>query len=223
MTAHSVSARAVLLDMDGTLVNSDAVVERLWSEWAEEQGLPWDVVEPVIHGRQGWLSMSLLLPDRPMEENLADEARMLDESRTDVGGIVPIPGAAALLAALADLPHALVTSADDDLARRRMRAAGLPYPDVRVTAEMVSASKPDPEGFLKAAAALGVEPGECLVLEDSEAGIAAGLAAGMRVLGIGGRAASYAPTYWAGDLTGVSVERDGERAADGATSAPRGR
>ena len=207
MTAHSVSARAVLLDMDGTLVNSDAVVERLWSEWAEEQGLPWDVVEPVIHGRQGWLSMSLLLPDRPMEENLADEARMLDESRTDVGGIVPIPGAAAFLAALADLPHALVTSADDDLARRRMPAAGLRYPAVAVTAERVSASKPDPEGFLKAAAALGVEPGECLVLEDSEAGIAAGLAAGMRVLGIGGRAASYAPTYWAGDLTGVSVER----------------
>ncbi|WP_077490448.1 HAD-IA family hydrolase [Sinomonas mesophila] len=206
MTALSVSVRAVLLDMDGTLVNSDAVVERLWGEWAEAQGLPWDVVEPVIHGRQGWLSMALLLPDRPVEDNLADEARMLDESRTDVAGIVPIPGAAAFLAAIADLPHALVTSADDDLARRRMGAAGLRYPAVAVTAEMVSESKPDPEGFLQAAARLGVEPRECLVLEDSQAGIAAGLAAGMRVLGIGERAASYAPTYWAGDLTAVSVE-----------------
>ncbi|GAB4100734.1 HAD-IA family hydrolase [Sinomonas halotolerans] len=212
MTAVSISARAVLLDMDGTLVNSDAVVERLWAEWAEVQGLPWDVVEPVIHGRQGWLTMSMLLPERPMEANLADEARMLDESRTDVGGVVPVPGAPAFLAALAGLPHALVTSADEDLARRRMGAAGLPYPEVAVTADLVTASKPDPEGFLQAAARLGAAPGECLVLEDSEAGIAAGLAAGMRVLGIGARAAQFAPTFWAADLTAVAVARahDGE-------------
>jgi sugar-phosphatase len=213
MTFETIAARAVLLDMDGTLVNSDAVVERLWAEWAAEHGLAWDTVEPLIHGRQGWLTMSLLLPDRPHAENLADEARMLDASREDVAGVVPVPGAADLLAALAGIPHALVTSADDDLARRRMAAAGLPFPDLAVTAELVAASKPDPEGFLLAASQLGALPGECLVLEDSEAGIMAGLAAGARVLGVGGRAASYSPTYWAADLTGVALARTDDGAA----------
>ncbi|AMM31890.1 HAD family hydrolase [Sinomonas atrocyanea] len=213
MTFETVSARAVLLDMDGTLVNSDAVVERLWAEWAAEQGLAWDTVEPLIHGRQGWLTMSLLLPERAHAANLADEARMLDASREDTAGVVPVPGAAELLAALAGIPHALVTSADDDLARRRMAAAGLPFPELAVTAEMVAASKPDPEGFLLAASKLGAPAAECLVLEDSEAGIMAGLAAGARVLGVGGRAASYAPTYWVPDLTAVTLERADDGAA----------
>lgn len=206
MIGPSVTARALLLDMDGTLVNSDVVVERLWAEWAAEHGLDWDAVEPLIHGRQGWLTMSLLLPDRPHAENLADEARMLDASREDTAGVVAVPGAAELLAALAGVPHALVTSADDDLARRRMAAAGLPFPEVAVTAEMVAASKPDPEGFLLAASQLGALPGECLVLEDSEAGILAGLAAGASVLGVGARAAQYAPTHWVPDLAAVTLE-----------------
>ncbi|WP_369046740.1 HAD-IA family hydrolase [Sinomonas sp. P10A9] len=205
MKIQTVTASALLLDMDGTLVNSDAVVERLWSEWAAVQGLAWGAVEPLIHGRQGWLTMSLLLPDRPPADNLADEKRMLDESRVDVAGVVAVPGAGVFLAALDGVPHALVTSADDDLARRRMAAGGLPFPAVAVTAEMVGASKPDPEGFLLAASTLGVDPGACLVLEDSEAGIAAGLAAGARVLGVGERAASYSPTYWVPDFTAVSV------------------
>jgi sugar-phosphatase len=203
---QTIAARALLLDMDGTLVNSDAVVERLWAEWASEHGVAWNAVEPLLHGRQGWLTMSLLLPDRPHGENLADEARMLDASREDTAGVVAVPGAAAFLAGLAGIPHALVTSADDDLARRRMAAAALPFPGVAVTAEMVAASKPDPEGYLLAASKLGALPAECLVLEDSEAGITAGLAAGARVLGVGERAASCAPTYWVPDLTAVLLE-----------------
>lgn len=206
MSETTLTARALLLDMDGTLVNSDAVVERLWAEWAAAQELAWEAVEPLIHGRQGWLTMSLLLPGRPHELNLADEKVMLDASRVDVGGVVPVPGAAAFLESLGGAPHALVTSADDDLARRRMAAAGLPFPSVAVTAEMVSASKPDPEGFLLAASTLGLAASECLVFEDSEAGIAAGLAAGARVVGVGERAASFSPTYWAPDLTAVSIE-----------------
>ncbi|MFD6620029.1 HAD family hydrolase, partial [Streptomyces albidoflavus] len=65
------SARALLLDMDGTLVNSDAVVERIWRRWAAEHGLDGDTVMGVVHGRQGYASMALLLPERPMAENHA--------------------------------------------------------------------------------------------------------------------------------------------------------
>ncbi|MFF0628952.1 HAD-IA family hydrolase [Streptomyces sp. NPDC004296] len=199
-------ARALLLDMDSTIVNSEAVVERCWRRWAAEQGLPSEDVLAVVHGRQGWATMAALLPDRPMELNLADNRRMLEQETADIEGVVPVPGAPAFMAALARLPHALVTSADIALAEARMGAAALPMPEVRITAECVSASKPDPEGFLKGAAELGFAPEDCLVFEDSEAGIEAGRAAGMRVVGVGDRAARFLPTAHVRDLTQVRVE-----------------
>ncbi|MEU9401807.1 HAD family hydrolase [Streptomyces sp. NPDC048242] len=206
VTPVVLNARALLLDMDGTLVNSDAVVERIWRRWAAEHGLDGDATMKVVHGRQGHASMALLLPDRPHEENLADNARMLAEETADMDGVIEVPGAAVFLAALRDLPHALVTSADVALSTARMAAAGLPLPDLRVTAESVGASKPDPEGFLKAAAALGIDPSDCVVFEDSGAGIAAGRSAGMRVVGIGERAERYGPDVVVPDLTRVTVE-----------------
>ncbi|MFI1287165.1 HAD-IA family hydrolase [Streptomyces sp. NPDC020792] len=211
MTATAVfTARALLLDMDGTLVNSDAVVERIWRRWADGHGLDGDEVMKVVHGRQGHASMALLLPDRPAERNLAENARMLAEETSDMDGVIPIPGAAEFLAGLREVPHALVTSADVALSTARMAAAGLPLPDVRVTAESVGASKPDPEGFLKGAAELGVAPADCVVFEDSGAGIAAGRAAGMRVIGVGPRAGFHRPDAAVPDLTQVRVEAVGD-------------
>lgn len=204
--ATSLTTRALLLDMDGTLVNSDAVVERCWRRWAAEHGLDGDRVMRHVHGRQGHATMALLLPDRPMAENLADNQRMLEWETADMAGVVPVTGAPAFLASLAGLPHALVTSADRGLSTARMAAAGLPMPAVRVTAESVGASKPDPEGFLKGAAELGFDPADCVVFEDSEVGIAAGRAAGMRVVGVGPRAAAHAPDAHVPDLTAVRVE-----------------
>ncbi|GGU84986.1 hydrolase [Streptomyces litmocidini] len=205
-TPATLTARALLLDMDGTLVDSDAVVERCWRRWADRHGLDPDEVLKVVHGRQGYATMAVLLPDRPMAENHADNRVMLAEETADLDGVVPVSGAPAFLAAIADLPHALVTSADEALARARMGAAALPVPEVRVTAESVGASKPDPEGFLKGAAALGFAPADCVVLEDSEAGIRAGRAAGMRVVGVGPRAAAFAPDAHVADLTRLRVE-----------------
>lgn len=202
-----IACQAVLLDMDGTIVNSDAVVERCWRRWAGEQGLDAGEVLKVVHGRQGYATMALLLPDRPMELNHADNRRMLEAETADVDGVVPVTGAPAFMAALEGLPHALVTSADGKLAEARMGAAGLPMPPALITAECVSASKPDPEGFLKGAAELGFAPGDCVVFEDSEAGIAAGKAAGMRVVGVGPRAAAHAPHAHIMDLAQVRVAR----------------
>ncbi|MFD9487153.1 HAD-IA family hydrolase [Streptomyces sp. NPDC059991] len=204
-TPTTLTARALLLDMDGTIVNSDAVVERCWRRWAVEHGLDPEEALKVVHGRQGYATMAVLLPDRPMEQNLADNRVMLAEETADTDGVVPVPGAPAFMASLAGLPHALVTSANEPLAQARMNAAELPMPAVRVTAERVGASKPDPEGFLKGAAELGFAPADCIVFEDSEAGIQAGLAAGMRVIGIGPRASAHAPTAYVPDLTHVTV------------------
>src|SRR5438874_1507162 len=108
----TLTARALLLDMDSTLVNSEAVVERCWRRWAAEQGLDADEVLAVVHGRQGWATMAALLPDRPMELNLADNRRILAQETADTDGVVPVPGAPAFMAAIVRLPHALVTSAN---------------------------------------------------------------------------------------------------------------
>lgn len=211
MPATVLTAHALLLDMDGTLVNSDAVVERCWRRWALRQGLDPEAALKVVHGRQGYATMAVLLPDRPMEENHADNRLMLAEETADTDGVVPVGGAPAFMDAITSLPHALVTSADLALARARMTAAGLRMPELRVTAESVGASKPDPEGFLKGAAGLGFAPADCIVFEDSEAGIAAGRAAGMRVVGVGPRAAALSPDAHVDDLTRIRVEA----AADG--------
>lgn len=204
MTA-SVPARAVLLDMDGTLVDSTAVVERLWLAWAQPHGLDPEYVLGVIHGRQGHQSMAIMLPDRDHAINLAENAAMLANEAQDVEGVVEIPGADELLRALAPYPHAIVTSADVRLMNARMNAAELTVPATTVTAESVTRSKPDPEGFLLGAELLGFAPEDCVVFEDSGAGIQAALAAGMRVVGVGKHAAAHNPTYVVADLTHVAV------------------
>ncbi|MFT4228827.1 MAG: HAD-IA family hydrolase [Microbacterium sp.] len=201
------SARAVLLDMDGTLVDSTAAVERIWLSWAEGHGLDPATVLEVVHGRQGHESMAILLPHRSTAENLADNVRHLREETSDLDGVVAIPGARELLAALDGQPHALVTSADVALMEARMGAAGLSVPALAVTAERVSASKPHPEGFLLAARLLGVDPVDCVVFEDSGAGIEAGKAAGMRVVGVGEAAIAHGPDHVVADLTGVAIAR----------------
>lgn len=203
----TLEARAVLLDMDGTLVDSTAVVERLWLEWTEKQGLDPDAVLALVHGRQATNSMAVLLPDRPVEINQAESREMLARETAETDGVVEIPGAAALLRALKDAPHALVTSADLGLARARMTAAGLDVPEIAVTADDVRASKPHPEGFLRAAEILGITPADCVVFEDSHAGIQAARAAGMRVIGVGAAAVAHDPTHAVADLRQVSATR----------------
>ncbi|MFD0662100.1 HAD-IA family hydrolase [Thermocatellispora tengchongensis] len=98
--------------------------------------------------------------------------------------MVPLPAAARLLHDLPEDRWAAVTSGSGALMRARLQTAGLPVPEVLVAAEDVSAGKPDPEGYLKAAAALGHPAERCLVIEDAPAGIAAGRAAGAHTLAV---------------------------------------
>lgn len=200
----------MLLDMDGTLVDSTAVVERLWLEWTDRHGLDPDAVLSLIHGRQAKDSMAVLLPERPVELNLAESREMLARETAETDGVVAIPGAAELLRALEGARHALVTSADLGLARARLAASGLRVPDVAVTADDVKASKPNPEGFLRGAELLGVAPADCVVFEDSHAGIEAGRTAGMRVIGVGDAAVAHDPTHAVRDLRQVSAARSGD-------------
>lgn len=200
-----IRARAVLLDMDGTLVDSSSVVQRVWTEWARTHALDPSEVMQVVHGRQGHESMAILLPHRSAEENLAENEALLARETADVHGLVAVAGAARLLAALATVPHALVTSATRSLATARMTAVGLAVPAIAVTGEDVAASKPDPEGFLAAADALGVPPDACVVFEDSAAGITAARRAGMPVVGVGAAAADHGADWTVPDLAAVDI------------------
>lgn len=203
VTQATTRAAALLLDMDGTLVDSHAVVERLWTQWSRDHGVDPARTLAIIHGRQGQDSMALLLPERPHEVNLAENRELLALETAQTEGVVAIAGAARLLDDLVGLPHALVTSATRALAVARLGAAGLRMPHIAVTAEDVARSKPDPEGFLAAAHALGVDPADCIVVEDSANGIAAGRAAGMRVIGVGAHAEGA--TWRVADASGIQV------------------
>ncbi len=173
---------AVLFDMDGTLVDSDAAVERAWTTWAHEYGV--DVDPTTLHGRPADTTVRALRPDLDDAAVAAATAYQLDLQYDDLADVVPTPGALDLLAGLS-LPWAVVTSADDRLARARLGAAGIAAP-VLVTVDDISSGKPDPEGFLLAARRLGVEPTRCLVVEDAPAGVAAGRAAGALVAALKG-------------------------------------
>jgi sugar-phosphatase len=171
---------AFLFDMDGTLTNSVAAAERVWSQWAEGKGLNVADFLPTIHGVRCIDTLRRLnLPgiDPEREADLLAQAEI-----DDVEGVVSIEGAARFLAALPAERWAVVTSAPRLLAERRILAAGLPLPQIMVSAEDVEHGKPAPDCFLLAAKKLGVKPEECLVFEDAPAGIAAAEAAGAKVM-----------------------------------------
>jgi sugar-phosphatase len=202
-------AAAILFDMDGVLVDSKAVIERVLHRWAVRRGLDQEAILHLPHGQKTRDTVAAFAPHL----NIAAEVAWLDaEEERDLAGITAIPGAARLLGELAPDEWALVTSAGRDLAPRRLAEAGLPLPRTMVAGESVVRGKPAPEGYLLGAELLGRRPDECIVLEDAPAGIEAGLAAGMRVIGV---ATTYPRSRLIGctaivtDLSEVTVQRDG--------------
>jgi len=180
--------RAVLLDMDGTLVDSDAAVERAWRTWAREYHVDRGPAVPLIaHGMPALGNVRRLRPDLSGDEAAAAARRQLALQYDDLSDVTAAPGARELLGELdrLGLPWAVVTSADPTLARVRLAAARI-RPALLVTSEDVRAGKPDPEGYLLAARKLGVDPRRCLVVEDAEAGVRAGSAAGATVAALKG-------------------------------------
>jgi len=173
--------RAVLFDLDGVLVDSRVVVERTWRRWAERHQLDPDDILRIAHGRRTRDTLKEVNP------RLATDAEIswLDTAELeDVEGMHTVPGAPQLLAALPPRRWAIVTSCTRDLARLRLSTVGLPVPDVLIVSEEVEQGKPSPEGYRLGASRLGVDPRECVVFEDAPAGIAAGKAAGARVVGL---------------------------------------
>jgi len=171
--------RAVLFDMDGTLVTSDEAVERAWTVWAHEYGVDATAVLAIAHGSPAEATVDRMLPNLDAAARTKAANRQLELQYDDLSDVSAAPGATEVLAVVErlGLPWAVVTSADRQLAKARLGAAKIDVP-VLVTVEDISKGKPDPEGYLHAAELLDTPPTDCLVVEDAEVGLQAGRAAG---------------------------------------------
>lgn len=191
---RTLDCRAVLFDMDGTLVDSTRIVEQVWGEFALRYGLDPAEILRTSHGMQSIDTVRRFAPPGADVVALNAELAAMERVRTD--GIVPLPGAADLLRSLPGSAVALVTSADRILADIRMDAAGLAMPATAVTADLITHGKPHPEGYLRAAELLGIQPADALVFEDAPAGIAAALAAGIRTVAVGPNTGPLPDDVW---------------------------
>ncbi|MBD7918772.1 HAD-IA family hydrolase [Cellulomonas sp. Sa3CUA2] len=172
---------AILFDIDGTLVDSTGAVVRAWEAWSAAWGIDLVAVLRVCHGRRSEDTVAEFLPSGQRAAAVAELERL---ELADLGDVTALPATRDLLAALPESRWAAVTSGSRALMRARLAAAGLPVPDVLVAAEDVLLGKPDPQGYLQAARALGFDIRRCLVVEDAPAGLEAGRAAGAHVLAV---------------------------------------
>lgn len=176
-----VGIEAFLFDMDGTLVTSIDAVEKVWTAWANRVGISPQKVLSIIHGRPARSTIAELAPNLDLA---IEEAWVLDKELSESEGVKAILGSYEFIAKLEDFPWAIVTSADTELALHRLRLAGIPIPKTLISINHVKEGKPNPECFVLAAKELGIAPQNCLVVEDTNTGLKAGKAAGMKLLGI---------------------------------------
>lgn len=169
--------------MDGTLVDSTAVVEAGWGGFAERYGLDLAAVLAHAHGRPTRETVRAFAPPYADLETIVREFE--EQELVRVQGVVEVPGAAAFVASVPSDSIAIVTSAPADLLQVRMEAAAVGLPRMLVVSTDVERGKPAPDPYLRAAQLLGVAPQDALVFEDSDAGIRSALAAGMQTVVVG--------------------------------------
>jgi len=208
---QSFRCSAILFDLDGVLVDSTHSVTRQWRIWANENNLDSARLLEIAHGRRTIEIVQLLTPHLAT----ADEVAKIEQREAaDTEGVRVMPGAAELVASIPNGRWGVVTSGTRHLATSRLGLANIPIPVVLISADDVVEGKPNPEPYLKGAQRLGVDPSECVVIEDAPAGILAAHAGGMKVIAL-------ASTYPVADLreaeaviqslTQIHVSFDGAR------------
>jgi mannitol-1-/sugar-/sorbitol-6-phosphatase len=173
---------AVLFDLDGTLIDSRVALERSWGRWAQEEQVDLFALQG-SHGMPAAEIVARLVPAPRVEAALA---RIIHYETTETEGVVARPGSRESLAALPHGTAALVTSCTRPIAAARAGAARLTLPAAVVTFDDVRRGKPAPDPFLAGAAALGLDPARCLVVEDAPAGLTGARAAGCATLAVDG-------------------------------------
>ncbi|MBO1329937.1 HAD family phosphatase [Streptomyces sp. VRA16 Mangrove soil] len=174
------SAKYVLFDVDGTLIDAVANQRRVWETWAARHGLDPVMVHRVALRTRPLETFAEVAPERDPAACLA-ELHALEDEDVRTGVYDAFDGASELLSGLPSGRWALVTSNYEHRVRARFDRTGLPVPGLVVDAAAVTEGKPSPAPYLLAAERLGADPRDCLVVEDAPSGVASGLRAGMTV------------------------------------------
>lgn len=175
--------KAALFDLDGVIVDTESIYTDFWDDIDRRYPTGVDNFARVIKGN----TLASIL-DTYFDEDLRDEILVLLKEQEESMRYRLFDGVSDFLDRLIenDIPKAIVTSSND----RKMSRLFSQIPELRpkfeaiITDAMVERSKPDPQGYLIAAEKLGVDPSDCVVFEDSFAGLEAGRRAGAYVVAL---------------------------------------
>ncbi|KAG8928703.1 hypothetical protein FRC03_005789 [Tulasnella sp. 419] len=224
MEETTITAKAILFDMDGTLIDSTAGVVGAWEYFAKQYpGLDVKEIIRTSHGVRTIDNLKKWCPDIPADEledavtqfeiEIVNSARRNEEEgRT---GIVLLPGAKELIDIVGDSGWAICTSAALTYATAALETVGIPIPPAFVVAEDVPRGKPFPDPYLLGAEKCGVDIAQCIVFEDAPSGVASGKAAGAKVIAVctshsRERMEQTEPDYLVDDLTWVTMRKTGD-------------
>ncbi len=173
---------ALIFDLDGTLVDSASIIDRVMMEWCSQNDIEFSVLKSSVHSSRTEDTIRNIAPNLDARR----EAKKIEiMERDSLVELREIPGASSMLQMIPDGRWAIATSSDGATARAKLAAAKLPHPSVLIGADNVSSGKPNPEAYLLAAKSLGYDTSACLAFEDSDTGVRSAIAAGCRVVIVG--------------------------------------
>lgn len=172
---------AFIFDLDGTLVDSESIVDHVMQEWCDEHGIDFKAVTSSHSSR----TVDTVRELAPHLDSICEAERIERRERESLINLQEIQGASALLKKMQNDQWAVATSSDTETAKKKLEASGLPMPKVLIGADQVSEGKPSPEAYLKASQGLGHVASDCLAFEDSEPGVRSALSAGCSVVVVG--------------------------------------
>jgi len=206
---------AFIFDLDGVIVSTDELHFRAWKALADAEGIPFDRQDNErLRGVSRMESLEIILEKAPRaysdEEKEAMATRKNDAYRASLSALSPadiLPGVMTVLTQLRARGIKMAIGSSSRNAGPILKAIGLADAfDAIADGTHISRSKPDPEVFTLAGEMLGIAPQHCLVVEDAEAGVDAGLAAGMPVLAVGSATAHPDATLKAPDLAHLDLD-----------------
>ena len=207
--------QAVIFDLDGVIVSTDELHFLAWKQLADAEGIPFTREDNErLRGVSRMESLDILLEKSTREYSDVEKEEMATHKNTiyreSLKALSPadiLPGVAGVLKGLREYGIKIAIGSSSKNAGPILVAIGLDKTfDAVVDGTHISKSKPDPEVFTLAGKQLGVPPDQCLVVEDADAGVDAGIAAGMPVLAVGSAVAHPGATLRASDLSKISVD-----------------
>lgn len=215
MTDHGNPLKAIIFDLDGVIVSTDECHYQGWKRLADQEGIYFDKeINERLRGVSRMESLDIVLERAEKkyteEQKLEMALRKNDYYKELIRELTPkdiLPGVSKLLAELKERRIKIAIGSSSKNSPLILKGIGLDnYFDATADGNDISRSKPDPEVFLVASKKLNLPPGNCMVVEDADAGIEAALSAGMKVLGVGFASRNGRATIRAKDLSGISAE-----------------